>query len=304
MKRIFVTGATGFVGSAIVRDLLDAGYHVIGLARSDASMASLAAIGAQPHRGDLEDLDSLKAGAALADGVFHTAFIHDWSNFQKSCDVEASALEAIGSSLVGSNRPFIVTSGTALVSPGRVATESAHSALTVEEFPRAIAGTVSTSLIERGVNLMTIRLSPSVHGDGDHGFVPILINLAREKGVSAYIGEGANRWTAVHRLDAGPLYRLAFERGTMGANYHAVDEEAIPFKEIATAIGKRLNVPVISKSPEEAAEHFGWFARFASIDCPASSKLTREQLGWKTAHPGLLQDLAQSTRYFEALTTA
>jgi nucleoside-diphosphate-sugar epimerase len=301
--RVFVTGATGFVGSAIVRELLDARHHVIGLARSDAAAASLAALGVQPHRGDLEDLDSLRAGVAASDGVIHTAFIHDFANFKAVCEIEVHAVEALGSSLVGSERPFILTSGTALVTPGRVATEDDTSVFTVDDFPRIATENVARSLEERGVHLVSVRLSPSVHGDGDHGFVPTLVHIAREKGVSAYVGDGMNRWTAVHRLDAAHLYRLALEHGTAGARYHAVDEETIAFRDIAEVIGRRLNVPVVAKSPEEAADHFGWFARFAQLDCPASSKLTRERLGWRPAQPGLLLDLEQSTRYFENLTT-
>ena len=298
--RVFVTGATGFVGSAVVRELLDARYHVLGLARSDAAAASLEALGVQPHRGDLEDFDSLRRGVAASDGVIHTAFNHDWANFAANCEMELRAVEVLGSAIAGSDRPLIITSGTALVSPGRLATEEDTLALTAKDFPRIATFEAARALAERGVRLIEVRLSPSVHGDGDHGFVPTLINIAREKGESAFVGDGTNRWTAVHRLDAATLYRLALERGTAGSAYHAVDEQSIAFRDIAEVIGKRLNVPVVAKSPEEAVDHFGWLARFAQLDCPASSKLTRERLGWQPKQPGLLLDLEQSTRYFEA----
>jgi len=297
--RVFVTGATGFVGSAVVQELLAAGHQVLGLARTDAAAASLAAVGAQPHRGDLEDLGSLRSGVAASDGVIHTAFNHDFANFAANCEIEKVAIEALGAEISGSDRPLIISSGTALVSPGRLATEDMDSTFTVSDFPRVATEDAARALIQRGNRLMSVRLSPSVHGDGDHQFVPTFIKIAREKGVSAYVGDGANRWTAVHRLDAAHLYRLALEKGTAGARYHAVDEEYIRFREIAEVIGKRLNVPVVSKSHEEAAEHFGWHARFAQLDCPASSKKTRDELGWKPKQPGLLQDLEQSTHYFE-----
>jgi nucleoside-diphosphate-sugar epimerase len=297
--KIFVTGATGFVGSAVVQELLAAGYQVLALARTEAAAASLAALGAEPHRGDLEDLDSLRSGVAASEGVIHTAFNHDWANFAANCAIEKIAIEALGAAILGSDRPFIVTSGIALVSPGRLATEEAHSTFTVADFPRVATEDAARALTEQGVKLMTVRLSPSVHGDGDHGFVPTLIRIAREKGASAYVGDGTNRWPAVHRLDAARLYRLALEKGTAGAHYHAADEEGIPFLEIAEVIGERLNVPVVSKSSEGAAEHFGFLGRFAGLDCPASSAKTRAELGWQPKEPGLLADLKQSTTYFD-----
>ncbi len=296
--RVFLTGATGFIGSAIVPELINAGHQVLGLARSDAGAKSLAAAGAKVHRGDLEDLDSLRSGAADSDGVIHAGFIHDFSRFKEVCEVDRRAIEAFGATLAGSDRPIVIASGTALVSPGRLATEESVSTLTSAEFPRVASEEAATSMATRGVRAALMRLSPSVHGDGDHGFVPTLINLAREKGVSAYIGEGHNRWNAVHRLDAAHLFRLALEQATAGARYHAVAEEGIAFRDIAQVIGKRLNIPVVSKSPEEAADHFGWFAAFAGLDCPALSKLTQERLGWRPVQPTLLTDLERGS-YFK-----
>lgn len=292
--RVFVTGATGFVGSAVVGELAAAGHQVLGLARSDQGAKALAEMGAQVHRGNMQDLDSLRSGAAEADGVIHLAFNHDFSKFLENCEADRRAIEAIGEVLEGSERPLLVTSGLALVAPGRLATEADSPA---PGFPR-LSEVAAETVAARGARAAVVRLAPSTHGAGDHGFVPHLINLAREKGVSAYIGDGSNRWPGVHRFDAARLYRLALERGAVDGPYHAVAEEGVPFKEIAGVIGRGLGVPVVSKSEDEAADHFGWFKGFAGMDIPASSERTRERLNWQPTHPNLLTDIDQKA-YFE-----
>jgi nucleoside-diphosphate-sugar epimerase len=292
--KVFVTGATGFIGSAIVEKLINAGHQVLGLARSDAAAESLAGTGAEVHRGSLDDLDSLRRGAAGADGVIHTAFIHDFTNYARAAEADRRAIETLGGALAGSDRPFIVTSGTLLVQrQGTLATENDPPVTT---FPRKSEET-ALALASRGVRTSVVRLPPSVHGEGDHGFVPRLIAIAREKGVSAYPGDGLNHWPAVHRLDAAHLYRLALEKGSAGARYHGVADEGIPVRDIAGIIGRRLNLPVVSKSQDEAADHFGWIAHFFGIDCPASSAQTQERLGWRPVHSALIPDLDQA-HYF------
>ena len=293
--KVFLTGATGFIGTAIVQELIDAGHQVLGLARSDAAANALLAAGAEVHRGNLEDFDSLRSGADQSDGVIHTGFIHDFSRFEEVSEIDRQAIEAIGEALVGSDRPFIVTSGTALVSPGQLATEDMMPV--AGPHPR-LSEVAADAVAARGVRVAVVRLAPSVHGAGDKiGFVPTLINIAREKGMSAYIGDGLNRWNAVHRLDAAHLYRLALEQATQGARFHGVAEEAVVFRTIAEVIGKRLNVPLVSVLPEEAAAQFGWFTSFAGIDCPASSQKTRDNLNWHPVQPALLADMEQGS-YF------
>ncbi len=298
--RVFVTGATGFIGSAIVPELINAGHQVVGLARSAANVKSLEAAGAEAHRGDLEDLESLRKGAAASDSVIHAGFIHDFSRFAAVCEIDRVAIETIGAALAGTNRPFVVTSGTALVIPGSLATEDIVPVPGASAHPRQ-SEQASDAVAALGVRTSVIRLAPSVHGEGDRsGFVPILIHMAREKGVSAYIGDGLNRWSAVHRLDAARLFRLALEKAAAPkTRYHGVAEEGIAFKTIAESIGRHLNIPVVSISPEKAAEHFGWFVGFAGSDIPASSKLTQEQLGWQPVHPTLLDDMENGS-YFNS----
>jgi nucleoside-diphosphate-sugar epimerase len=278
--RVFVTGATGFVGSQVVKELIAAGHKVLGMARSEAGAQALTAIGAEVQRGVLEDVSSLRSGAAASDAVVHLAFIHDFSKFQENCEIDRQAIEALGSVLAGSDRPFIVTSGTAgLAAPGQVATED-HAVPPNFPFPRV---SEQTALSLQGVNASVMRL-PQVHDTIKQGLVTYLIALAREKGVSAYVGEGDNRWAAAHVLDVGRLYRLALEKHQAGVKYHAL-------RDIAEVIGRGLKVPVVSLSPEKAAPHFGWLGMFAGADLVASSKKTRKNLGWNPTGPGMLADL-------------
>jgi len=293
--RVFVTGATGFIGTVVVRDLIRAGHQVLGLARSEAGAKALASAGAQVHRGHLEDLQSLSAGSALADGVIHTAFNRDFSKFKENCEIDRRAIEAIGAALAGSDRPLVVTSGTLLVKPGQLATEDTP-APDDHSIPR-VSEQVALALIPRKVRACVVRL-PQVHDRDKAGLVSFLIAAAREKGVSAYIGEGRNRWSAVHRLDVAPVYRLALEKAPAGATYHAVAEEGVPLREIAQAIGRGLKVPVMSKSGADATTHFGWLSAFAGMDGPASSALTQQRLGWRPSQStGLIEDLDQFNEF-------
>jgi len=290
--RVFVTGATGFVGSAVVRELIGAGYQVLGLSRSDAGAKFLVDAGAQVQRGDLQDLDSLRSGAAASDGVIHLAFIHDFSKYQENCEIDRRAIEVLGSALAGSGRPLIVTSGTGVVgpTPGRLATEDDAPDSGPGAIPRAASELTAASMAARGVRVSVMRL-PQVHDPEKQGLVAYAIAAARDKGVSAYVGDGANRWPAVHRLDAAHLYRLVLEKGTAGARYHAVAEEGVPLRQIAEAIGRRANIPVASISAAEAIAHFGWLGNFVAIDNASSSERTRRLMGWKPNGPRLIEDI-------------
>jgi nucleoside-diphosphate-sugar epimerase len=291
--RVFVTGATGFIGSAVVNELIVAGYQVLGLTRSDEGAAALTDAGAEVHRGSLEDLDGLKEGAARSDGVVHLAFNHDFSRYVANCEDDRRVVEAFGAVLAGSDRPLIVTSGTGMASsvPGQLSTEEDEPASSTI-IPRAASEEAAASLAANGVNVSVMRL-PQVHDTVKQGLVTYAIAVAREKGKSAFIGDGANRWPAAHVLDVARLYRLALEKAEPGAKYHAVGEEGVPVREIAEVVGRYLKVPVASISPEEAEAHFGWLAPFASRDVPASSELTRRRLGWQPSGPGLIADLEE-----------
>ena len=294
--RVFVTGATGFIGSATVRDLLEAGHEVVGLARSDQAAASLEAVGVEVHRGSLEDLDSLRAGAAASNGVVHTAYIHDFVDFAAAAATDLRAVTAIGEALVGSDRPLVIASGI-VVEPGRVATEESVPAPGTRAMPRFASEQAVMSFAARGVRASVVRLAPTVHGKGDHGFVPRLIDIARNKGFSAYPGDGANRWSTVHRLDAARLFRLALETAPAGTRLHGVGEEGVPVREIAEAIGRNLKLPVTAIPPEQAADHFGFLGGFFSMDLPASSAVTRKLFDWHPGQPGLVPDLDEG-HYF------
>ncbi|WP_299741031.1 SDR family oxidoreductase [uncultured Roseobacter sp.] len=289
--RVFVTGATGYVGSAVVRDLLDNNHSVIGLARSEASADALKQVGAEPHRGSLEDLVSLRQGAAKADAVIHLGFNHDFSKFAENCAHDAEVVRAIGAELAGSDRLFLVTSGTAILSPGAFSTETDLAPIGEMANPRVATEHAGAEMARKGVKIAAVRLAPSVHGAGDHGFVHMLADIALQNGEAAYVDEGQNRWCALHRLDAARLYRLALERGEGGVHYHAVAEEAVPFKDIAEALGQSLDLPVSPKSGEEAQTYFDWFHFMAASDTPASSAWTREVLNWSPSEPSLIADI-------------
>jgi nucleoside-diphosphate-sugar epimerase len=293
--RVFVTGATGFIGTVVVQDLIRAGHQVLGLTRSDAGAKALITAGAQVHRGDLEDLESLRAGAAMSDGVIHTAFVHDFSKFKENGQIDRRAIEAIGLVLAGSGRPLVVTSGTLMVNPGHMATEDMR--VPDDSSSPRVSEQTALSLVPKGVHASVVRL-PQVHDHDKAGLVTYLIATAREKGLSAYIGEGRNRWAAVHRLDVPAVYRLALEKAPAGAIYHAVAEEGVPLRDIAEAIGRGLKLPVVSKSGDDATNHFGLTAMFAAMDGPASSALTQQRLGWRpTQSAGLIADLDQFNEF-------
>jgi len=287
--RVFVTGATGFIGIPTVKELIAAGHKVLGMARSEDGAKSLAAIGAEVHRGSLEGLDSLRKGASASDAVIHLGFIHDWSKFAENCEIDRRAIEALGSVLAGSDRPLIVTSGTGgLAAPGQVTTED-HVVPPDYPFPRV---SEQTALSLKGVRASVMRL-PQVHDPVKQGLITPAIEVYREKGVCAYVGDGLNRWPAAYVLDVARLYRLAIEKAEPNARYHAVAEEGVSMRDIAEAIGRRLKLPVKSIAPEEAQAFFGWLAMFAGRDMPASSEKTRKKLGWNPAGPGLIADLEQ-----------
>jgi nucleoside-diphosphate-sugar epimerase len=297
--KIFVTGATGFIGSAIVQELIHSGHQVLGLTRSDAGAQSLIAAGAEVHRGDLENLESLRSGAANSDAVIHTAFNHDFSKYVANCEADRQVIEALGDALAGSGRLLVVTSGTGMANsgPGILATEHDLPASS-KVVPRAASEEAAASVAARGVRAAIVRL-PQVHDTVKQGLITYAIHVAREKGISAYVGDGLNRWPAAHRLDTARLYRLALEKADAGDKFHAVAEEGVPVRDIAEAIGRGLIVPVVSLAPEEAANHFGWLAAFVGRDVPASSAHTREKLGWNPTGPGLISDI-ENMRYFPA----
>jgi nucleoside-diphosphate-sugar epimerase len=294
--RVFVTGASGWIGSAVVSELLDSGHQVVGLARSDSAATAVAALGAEVLRGDLEDLDSLRAGASASDGVVHLGYNHDFSRMEQAAKTDLKAIEVIGAALEGTDRPLLIASGTLGLAPGRVGTE--HDRPDASMHPRIANAETALSFADHGVRSLIVRFAPTVHGAGDHGFMATLVGIARDKGVSAYIGEGANRWPAVHRLDAGHLVRLAVLNAPAGSVLHAVAEEGVSTRVIAEAIGRGLDLPVVSIPSEEAVDHFSWLGRFFGADAPASNTVTRELLGWQPTRAGLIADLDEG-HYFQ-----
>jgi nucleoside-diphosphate-sugar epimerase len=289
--RVFVTGASGWIGAAVVAELIEAGHEVAGLARSDASAAAVQEAGAEVIRGSLDDLDTLTAAATAADGVIHTAYVHDFSQMEAAAVTDRRVITTLGAALEGSDRPLVVTTGTGVLQPGRPVREDDRHDPSTPGHPRRENETVALELADRGVRVSVVRPAPSVHGEGDHGFVARLVDIARERGASGYVADGANRWAAVHRLDTARLYRMALEQGPAGSVYHAVGEEGVATRDIADVIARHLNLPLVSVDPGDAAEHFGWLGAFFSWDAPASNALTRERLGWEPTHQGLLADL-------------
>ncbi|MFD8157427.1 SDR family oxidoreductase [Streptomyces malaysiensis] len=304
--RIFVTGASGWIGSALVPELIDAGHQVIGLARSDSSAAALTAAGAEVVRGTLDDLDVLGTTTAAADGVIHLAFKHDIAftgDYQGAAEADRRAVDTFADALAGTDRPFVLASGLVGLKSGQVSTE--RDTPTVNGTPaslRSATATAALALASRGVRSSVVRLSPTCHGEGDNGFMAHLVATARAKGVSGYLGDGDQRWPAVHRLDAARLFRLAVEKAPAGAVLHGVAEEGIALRDIAEVIGRHLDVPTASVAPEAAAEHFTWLSDFVALDSPASNALTRELLDWRPTHPGLLEDLDKG-HYFHTPAT-
>ena len=305
--RVLVTGASGWIGSAVVPELIVAGHQVVGLARSDTSAEALAAAGAEVLRGTVDDLDSLRAAAGASDGVIHLAFKHDMAfsgDFEGAADADRRAVETFGDALAGSDRPLLIASGVLGLAPGRVATETdgrgpdpAAAALGGGPLTRLGTAQMALSLASRGVRSSAVRLAPTCHGDGDHGFMATLVGIAGERGVSGYVGDGSNRWPATHRLDVAHLFHLALEKAPAGSALHAVAEAGVPIRRVAEVIGRHLDIPVVAIPPEDVGDHFGFLSRFIGADSPASSTLTREMLGWQPTHPGLIDDLDQG-HYF------
>ncbi len=289
--RVFITGASGWIGSAVIPEVLAAGHEVVGLARSDEAAATVAAAGAKVLRGSLDDLDRLRTGTEESEAVIHLAFKHDFSDIAGAGRTERAAIETIGTALEGTGRPFLFASGTLMLAPGRLLTERDEVPWSGPDSPRGGAEQLAFSYLPRGVRPVSLRFSPTVHGPGDHGFMSTLVQVARERGTAGYVGDGANRWPAVHRADAARLVRLALEQAPAGTVVHAVAEEGVPARDIARAIGDQLGVPVTSVAPDAAAEHFGWIGAFFGADAPASSALTRELLGWTPTEQGLIADL-------------